>query len=236
MGSDIILQNNEIAKFLFLDQYGIKEINKEVFNTLINSPKTDFIFFISSSIVKRFKDIPEIKQYIDINNINVVENGYDKSHLVVLEYYKSLIPKDMEYYIHGFSIKRGANYYGLIFGSSHTLGMEKFLNVCWKHDQNSGESNHNINNDDTFFGIKSNNKKTMIENNIRSLILNKQITTNIDGFKYAMKNGCKPELFKKVIKEMEKDKKVELKSCNNLKVSYASTNIHKVDKYTIEVL
>lgn len=233
---DNILNDNKKAKFLFLDQYGIKHINEKVFKTLINSPKTDFIFFISSSIVTRFSDIPEIKQYIDINNIKIVEDDYDKSHLIVLEYYKNLIPKDMEYYIHGFSIKRGANYYGLIFGSSHSLGMEKFLDVCWKYDKFSGESNHNINKDSTFFGIRSKNKENKIAQNIWKLVLNGDIKTNKEGFKYTMQNGCKPYLFSEVIKNMEKDKKIKLIPINSSKIDRSHTNIHKVNEYKIEVL
>ena len=34
---DNILNDNKKAKFLFLDQYGIKHINEKVFKTLINS-------------------------------------------------------------------------------------------------------------------------------------------------------------------------------------------------------
>ena len=44
-----IFENKNIGKFVLLDQYGFKEINNKVFKQLISFPKTDFIFFISSS-------------------------------------------------------------------------------------------------------------------------------------------------------------------------------------------
>ena len=67
-------------------------------------------------------------------------------------------------------------------------------------------------------------------------IYNKSITTNIQGFKYALKNGCLPVIFKDLIKKMENDKKVKLIPINGRKISHAATNIHKVDEYKIEVL
>ncbi|MCL2000564.1 MAG: three-Cys-motif partner protein TcmP, partial [Planctomycetes bacterium] len=46
---------------IFIDQYGIKHVSGEVFKTLIGLPKTDFLFFISSSYMKRFAGTPEFK-------------------------------------------------------------------------------------------------------------------------------------------------------------------------------
>ena len=40
-----ILGNKNYGKFILLDQYGFKEIDNDIFLNLINSPKTDFIFF-----------------------------------------------------------------------------------------------------------------------------------------------------------------------------------------------
>jgi hypothetical protein len=44
-------------------------------------------------------------------------------HEKVYNYYKTLINGD--YYLGRFSIKKVTNYYGLIFGSHHPLGLEK---------------------------------------------------------------------------------------------------------------
>ena len=229
------LKNKDIAKFLFLDQYGIKEVNDDVFKLLIDKPKTDFIFFISSSILKRFHAHEFIKKYINIED-SIKEVKYSQIHLEIVKYYKELIPKDMECYIHGFSFKKGSNYYGLVFGSSHTLGIEKFLKVCWKHDNIAGASNHNIYEDFNFLGIQSKNIVEKVSKELEEQIYNKSITTNIQGFKYALKNGCLPVIFKDLIKKMENDKKVKLIPINGRKISHAATNIHKVDEYKIEVL
>lgn len=44
----------ESVNFLFLDQNGIKQITESVFKSIIQLKQTDFIFFISSSFIKRF--------------------------------------------------------------------------------------------------------------------------------------------------------------------------------------
>src|SRR3989338_2476827 len=53
-----ILENNKIGKFILLDQYGFSQIDDDIFQKLISYPKTDFIFFISSSFIKRFQEHP----------------------------------------------------------------------------------------------------------------------------------------------------------------------------------
>ena len=46
-----------------------------------------------------------------------------------------------------FQLERDQIIYGLIFGSRHSFGMEKFLKVYWDKDKLAGESNFLINND-----------------------------------------------------------------------------------------
>ena len=57
------------------------------------------------------------------------------------------IPIGKEYFLAPFSIKKPSGIYGLIFGTNHTLGIEKFLRVCWKHDKLTGEANFDIDNE-----------------------------------------------------------------------------------------
>ena len=233
-----ILNNNEFGKFIPLDQYGFKEIDKRVFLQLISYPKTDFIFFISSSFIKRFKEHPNTKAHIDTSQIKFDESLPKECHGTIADYFKTLIPKDKLYYLHHFTIQKKTgkgNYYGLIFGTSHTLGMEKFLKVCWRNDRRSGESNCNIDNDyeeDTlFYDPLSSNKKDRVKKNIKNHILSGKIIDNISGLKFALQQGCEPVLFTEVVKELEKKKKIERYG----ELNYSSTNISKAKKYNIKV-
>lgn len=57
------LEDKNSAKFVLLDQYGFKQIADDIFIKLISFPKTDFIFFIASSFIKRFSELPAVTNY-----------------------------------------------------------------------------------------------------------------------------------------------------------------------------
>lgn len=228
-----IFENKNIAKFVLLDQYGFSQINEDIFKQLISFPKTDFIFFIATSFINRFKEHPYTKRYIDTTKIDFKKPT--EQHRAVADYFKSLIPENKEYYLHHFSIKKGANYYGLIFGTNHTLGMEKFLKVCWKNDKLSGEANYNIDNnwgEDTLFA-QENIKKNTVSKEIKKLILAEKITDNKTGLKYALTKGCEPKLFTEVVQKLINNKSIEIIG----KFNKQSTNIHRIKEiYKIKTI
>lgn len=230
-----VLNNRSYGKFILLDQYGFKQINDEVFLKLINSPKTDFIFFIASSFIRRFKTLDAVTAYFHNNSIIFDESKPKECHRAITDYFRSLIPEDKEYYLHSFTIQKGSNYYGLIFGSNHTLGMEKFLKVCWSEDQLAGESNCNINNDyeigSLFYNPTFSNKKQNVYNIVKDKILKKEIISNIEGLKFVLSQGCEPKLFVDVVKDLMNRKQIEIDGTFNR----IANNIHKASEYHIVI-
>ena len=155
------------------------------------------------------------------------------------KYFRSLIPQSKEYYLHHFTIRKEnkGNYYGLIFGSNHTFGMEKFLKVCWQKDPLSGEANFNIENDfpkDTLFYKKDTSiKKETIKSKIKEKILSGLLIDNRSGFEYTMRRGGRPELFSQVVKELEKQNLVKREG----NLNFQNTNIHKIrEPFLIKVI
>ena len=134
--NETILNDRKAAKLLLIDQYGVDSVNQEVFKKLIKYPKTDFIFFLSSSTLHRFRDHPAIKI-----KISRPDRSYDV-HRAAFDWYKNLTPESA--FLGRFSIKKGSNIYGLIFGSQHPLGAHKFLQVAWANDQIAGEADFDI--------------------------------------------------------------------------------------------
>ncbi len=62
-------QFKEFAKapqFMFLDQYGIKHVTREIFSQIVSLERTDFLFFISSAFIARFIELPEFSAYIKL--------------------------------------------------------------------------------------------------------------------------------------------------------------------------
>ena len=114
--------------------------------------------------------------------------------------------------------------------------MEKFLKVCWRKDEFSGESNDNKHLDyesnTLFYNPSESNKLQKVKGKIVEKVLNGEIKDNITGLKFALENRCLPELFTETIKAMEKDGLIVRKG----KVNNRSSNIHKIEKYTIEII
>jgi len=231
-----VLNDKKTGKFVLLDQYGFKEIDDSIFSRLTAYPKTDFVFFVSSSNIKRFKEQMCVRKYLKTESIKFDDTKPNECHRVIAEYFRRQVKG--EYFIHHFSIKKGSNYWGLIFGTGHSLGMEKFLKTCWKHDCLAGESNFNINNDfeedSLFFDPKTSSKKALVSKEIEALVCSGEISDNISGLMYAMKRGCEPKVFTETIKRLEKCGRVV--RIGNL--NYSSSNIHnlKNKQYRIRVL
>lgn len=205
------------ANFLFLDQNGIKQITEEVFEKLISLRQTDFIFFISSSYIKRFAEVEEFKKYLKINKEELEGKSYYHVHRIVLNYYRSKIPKEKSYFLAPFSIKKPAGIYGLIFGTNHTLGIEKFLQVCWKHDKLRGEANFDIDNEKInirqpglFEEYNTPNKRQVFESSLKQAIVLSKLITDREVYLYALNEGFLIKDANKVLKSLEQEKKIRI--------------------------
>lgn len=225
------------ANLLFLDQNGIKHITEDVFKKIVCLKQTDFLFFISSSTIKRFADHPNICQHIKLNEKDVEQTPYHKIHRLVLEYYKSLIPDRREYYLAQFSLKKNAGLYGLIFGSGHVLGIEKFLTTCWNLDPERGEANFDIDDDniapgqlDLFTGeVQKPKKIEHFEIELSKNILNKTLLTDKDIYLYTISNGIKIALGKQILRNLIRDNKIEKSNFDlSSKVCKKDANISKI--------
>lgn len=139
------------ANLVILDQFGVKEVTPETLDDLLSCGRTDVMFFISSSFVRRFIDTPEIRTKFSINPEEVGNVEYKAIHRYLCAYYRSALrcPDAM---LAPFSIKKGSNIYGIIFATRHRSGMDKFLSVCWKIDPSTGQSNYDMDDDPAWGG------------------------------------------------------------------------------------
>lgn len=164
------LSSPNTACLLILDQFGLKEISGSVFDKLVRMEHTDILFFTSSSIVKRFGNQQSISDIFDGDVQSVINSPLHEVHRRLCETYRRRIPTGSGYFLVPFSIKKSANFYGLIFGSRNSLGAEKFLDVAWKIDKETGEANYNID---------TGNVRPLT----RSLFPDGEMSTKLDAFK-----------------------------------------------------
>jgi three-Cys-motif partner protein len=217
------------ANLIFIDQNGVKMLTKDVFAAIIGLKQTDFLFFISSSFFKRFGDSKEFQQYVKIDFSKITEKDYYHIHNEIFEYYKQLIPKHREYYLAPFSIKKGSNIYGLVYGTNHTLGIEKFLSVCWKMDEQRGTANFDIDRENIskeapslFPQFNVPTKIQLFEKDIENKLINKEIATNKSLYLYGLANGFLPKQVNKVLKELKAKKVIDYK------FKPISGNVHRI--------
>jgi len=221
-------KSQNVPRFILLDQYGIKQINTTVFNRLTELKQTDFMFFISSSFIKRFKEQPEFQAYIDSEKLDFSENRPSECHRVVFNYYKALL-NNKNYFLGQFSIKKNSNIYGVIFGSNHPLGLRKFLDAAWKIDPHTGETNHDIDDDSIrqgqtsfdFFGtgIQDKVKKLVAFENELLIFLTKE-QTNRNVYIFALEKGISISKSLEILKSLEKKDRLSFSGDKRQKGAY----------------
>ncbi len=204
--------HGRVANLLFLDQNGVRQITKPVFQTIVQLPKTDFIFFISSAMVNRFRTRPEIRDCVPVTDEDFSRMNGTNVHRIVADSYRRWIPKGFEYYLSSFSIRKGANVYGLVFGSGHPLGIDKFLKVAWKR---GGDASFDIDKDgidpsqlSLFPEYDKPTKISVFEKELEAAVLGRHLITNKDVYLFALKNGMLAAHARKTLGLLIKDNKL----------------------------
>jgi three-Cys-motif partner protein len=209
--SALTLADPQAAKLVFIDQTGVAHVTPEVFRKLVNSPTCDFLFFLSSSTLHRFRDHPAIWQKIDR------PEDYYHVHRAALEYYRELLPSGQEYYLAPFSMKKGANIYGLIFGSAHPLGIDKFLEVAWRKDEFSGEADFPIDRENIrpeqmllpMAEVQA-SKITVFESELEGLLRGGRLLTEVDVMRVCFEFGVKRPHARPVLAKLKKEGVIDI--------------------------
>ncbi len=197
------------------------------------------MFFISSSFFKRFNKEEEFAKHLDIKDEDLKDNPYNFIHRIVLEKYRSLIPVNSDLKIFPFSIKKGANIYGIIFGSKHILGVEKFLQIVWKKNIINGEADYDIDEDSSkqqlvlnFENPLDTKKLTKIEafnKKLEEFIKAKGYTTNFELYNFTYTNGHISEHTNNLLRELKRLKKVSY--TGHTKISWNSVKQNELVEF-----
>ncbi|SMD44814.1 three-Cys-motif partner protein [Aquiflexum balticum DSM 16537] len=220
--SDIIKH----PSLVFLDQNGVKFLKLDTINKLEKSKRTDFLFFVSTSYFKRFDETPEFKQSIDFDIEDLKKNPYQFIHRNLIGAIKNKLPSNSNLQLYPFSIKKRSGIYGLVFGASHQLAVNKFLEIVWKKSGLNGEANFDIEDDlsKAQLGIFDQPKLTKIQSfqrDLRDNILSKKITDNKSVIDYTLSKGHIGSHAREEIIRMKKENLIDYEG-NNPLISYDS--------------
>jgi len=206
-----VLEDSNAAKLLFIDQFGVKELTDKIFTQLTYFPKTDFLFFVSSHTLHRFSEDPAIKQKIKRPN-----DSFD-IHRATFEYFLNLSGTNPNVHLAPFTIKKGSNIYGLIFGSQHPLAMHKFLRIAWSKDKIAGEANFDIDKTDIreeapFLGFEEfkPTKRRIFESELYNEIRRGAISDERQLLLYCIRNGFIGSHAEPVLKSLKAEGNIQL--------------------------
>lgn len=213
------IRDQTTANLIIMDQCGFKHVDSNVFSTLIHCDTTDILFFISSSFIRRFAKEEEVRKYINIPN-ETVETipAKDIHRFICKEFYQKLIPEWHKYYVAPFSIEKDSstNIYGIIFGTSNLLGLDKFLNVCWKTDGIAGAANYNIDEEISFGGQTSlfedhkvSRKQDKFQKDMMEFIKQEQ-PDNRKLYWFVLTNGFTPKHANEILKVLQSDERLDV--------------------------
>lgn len=206
-----IIKNS--PSLVYLDQNGIRFLSEKYLLELEKIRQTDFLYFASASYLWRFGESKEFQTHLDIDMIALKEEPYKFVHRSFISQLKKKLPAQTELKLYPFSLKKGANIYGIIFGASHSRAVDKFLSIAWKRNEINGEANFDIDDDDlkkqqSLFGNQPLTKIEAFQKNVREKILSKEITNNFDLYNYALEEGHLGKHAAEILQKMKKQKEI----------------------------
>lgn len=206
---EIVPALGSAPSLMFFDQNGVKFIGDEYLLPLLRSRRTDFLFFVSTSYFARFSSRPAF-----IKNVPFEwnpENPYKLIHRDIIEYVRGKIPARSKMRVYPFSIKKGSNIYGLIFGASHVLAAEKFLEIAWKKNEINGEANFDIDEDNKkkqgclFDEFVRPTKIEKFHEEVGEAVKRGIIKNNHEAFYFAINNGFLPSEIALALKDLKRN-------------------------------
>lgn len=213
----MIKQIKDYPSLVYLDQNGIKFLADTYFLELEKTSQTDFLYFVSSSYFWRFGDSDEFKVHIDIDMQEAKKQGYRRIHQTITEQVSKKLPRGSKLSLYPFSLKKGVNIHGIIFGASHPRAVDKFLSIAWKRNGENGEANFDIEDEAgkaqlSFFEEPKLSKIDAFKNELRTLVLNKKITDNYQALAFTYGSGHIPKHASDCVKQMKDAKQLTYES------------------------
>lgn len=201
------LCNYAVPCLALIDQFGVKHVDEERFRQLMQTKRTDFIFFLSSETLSRFRTVDCIRVKLPENS------GGAQVHRATCEVYRSWVPPNSGWHLAPFSLKKkNGNIYGLVFGAAHPRAVELFLGRAWEVDEAYGEANFDI--DGEGFGLAQQtlsflpNKPTKVllfERELEQRFRDRALKDELDVLELCFQHGVAPKKCETVIRNLRKE-------------------------------
>lgn len=217
-----IMSKQGTANLVFIDQYGISHVTREVFEFLARLHFTDFMFFLASGSANRFKG-DEKGIWSHLPPLSEEEKGSINSknvHRILAASYIRWIPSGCECYLGNFSFQRQSNVYGLVFGTGHSLGLDKFLHKAWElaaefggqADYDIDEDGISINQMELFDEFAKPTKLRVFKQELSNKFKSHSFNNNVEIYLFSLEFGVLPCHARQAIKELIKERIIPMQS------------------------
>ena len=200
----------DCSSLVYLDQNGIRFLANKYLLELEKTTRTDFLYFVSSSYFWRFGDKEEFQSHVKLDMEEAKKRPYHYIHRSLISQLQKQLPAGSNLKLYPYSLKKGANVHGIIFGASHPRAVDKFLKAAWRRNQVNGEANFDIDKDtqkgqlDIFSG-KRLTKIEAFQQRFREKILDGTITDNFAAFNFALDEAHLGRHAASELKKMKKE-------------------------------
>jgi len=223
-----------VPSLVFLDQNGIKFLSPQYLLELEKMRETDFLYFASASYLWRFGDVPEFTKHLQIDLQELQKEGYPFVHRNFIKQLRGTLPLNTKLKLYPFSLKKGSNIYGIIFGATHPAAFEKFLNIAWRANNINGEADFDIDDDiskrqgELFEPQLS--KLELFQRDVRERVLSGEFHDNIQLCNFSLEEGHPGKHAADVVRKMKKAGEITFEGRSPM-VNYeqAIKNKRKVD-------
>ena len=210
---ELISEIRQYPSLVYLDQNGIKFLSDKYLLELAKTTQTDFLYFVSSSYFKWLGNTEEFRKHVELDIEELKNNPYKFIHQNVIEQIRKRIPSNTNLKLYPYSIKKGANIFGIAFGAKHPLAVDKFLNIAWNRNPINGSANFDIDDDSAkkqldLFSTKKLTKIEKFKESLKTKVLSKEIKNNFEALDFVHHEGHIGKHASECLKEMKKNKQI----------------------------
>ncbi len=193
---------------VLLDQNGIKFLSPDYLHEFTAMRQTDFLYFAAASYFRRFAKEEEFMKYVALDAERLSQVPYRLIHREVVQQIRDSLPNETDLRLYPFSLIKGANIYGVIFGATHPLAVDRFLDLAWKLDPRSGDANFDIENEEakTQRNLFEPNltKRESFGSTMEQKVLNSEIVTNKEALDFCYSEGHPAAHGLEVLRQLKK--------------------------------
>lgn len=198
---------------VYLDQYGVKFLSEKYIRAFENTKTTDFLYFVSTSHFLRFGNTLEFRKHFNFDVEHAKREPYKFIHRNLIKQMQGSLLSSSELKLYPFSIKKGNNIHGIIFGAKSIRAIDKFLDIAWRRSPVNGDANFDIDGEATIqqldiFGNQRQTKKEVFAKKLQDYIKLNKVVTNKDIFNFTLSLGHPRQHGAAVVKTLKNNKLV----------------------------